>query len=267
MGYSIKWLSDNLGITRDMIRHYEKAKLIPANTENKYRNYSDEEIERIWGIKLLIEIGFSTKEIYALMHDPEFDFDTAIAKKVKKLEQEYDKMSHCLGFAKTIKMTGRIPTTSKIGSIRFDDFIAIVRENWDIYNDPHTVSLMKKEDEYLSKSLKEEQSIWGEIENFDTRKRIYACALLGYFQIISDMKEFTYDSDVVQKVVRLLHEYMNAQPEFEGKITPQFIARDTASLFVAGDVSKDYEKIYGKEGCQFIAQALAYYGGYKIKDL
>lgn len=85
MGYSVKWIVDNLGITRDMLRYYEKEKLIPrresSNPTNNYREYSDEDIERIWGIKLLISIGFTAKEIYALMNDPDFDFGTAMTKK------------------------------------------------------------------------------------------------------------------------------------------------------------------------------------------
>lgn len=85
MGYSVKWVVENLGTTRDMLRYYEKEKRLPTNESrnpaNKYRDYSDEDIERIWGIKLLIGIGFTAKEIYALMNDQDFDFDAAIAKK------------------------------------------------------------------------------------------------------------------------------------------------------------------------------------------
>lgn len=92
MGYSVKWVTENLGITRDMLRYYEKEKLLSVNESrnqtNKYRDYSDEDIERIWGIKLLIGIGFTAKEIYALMNNPNFDFETVIAKKVAELEHE-----------------------------------------------------------------------------------------------------------------------------------------------------------------------------------
>lgn len=31
MGYSVKWVVENLGITRDMLRYYKKEKLLPAN--------------------------------------------------------------------------------------------------------------------------------------------------------------------------------------------------------------------------------------------
>lgn len=85
LGYSVKWVVENLGITRDMLRYYEKEKLIPIdetrNPLNKYRDYSEEDIERIWAIKLLIGIGFSAKEIRSFGDDPKFNFYDAISKK------------------------------------------------------------------------------------------------------------------------------------------------------------------------------------------
>ena len=50
MGYSVKWVVENLGITRDMLRYYEKKGLLPIdetrNPSNKYRDYSEEDIDR-----------------------------------------------------------------------------------------------------------------------------------------------------------------------------------------------------------------------------
>ena len=73
MGYSAKWVRDKLGVTRDMIRYYEKEGLIPSrssrNPANNYRDYSEEDLERIWSIKLLIGIGFSVKEIKQLIQN------------------------------------------------------------------------------------------------------------------------------------------------------------------------------------------------------
>ena len=47
MGYSVKWVDEHLGITRDMLRYYEKEKLLPVaetrNPTNKYRDYSEED--------------------------------------------------------------------------------------------------------------------------------------------------------------------------------------------------------------------------------
>lgn len=274
MGYSVKWVVKNLGITRDMLRYYEKEGLLPANEArnpiNKYRDYSDEDIEKIWGIKLLIGIGFTAKEIHALMSDTDFDFDTTITKKVAELERKHDENVIYLEFAKSIKLTGRVPTTSKIGSIRFEDFLAYVHENWNFYNDPRTAPFMQLTDALISKAPQEWspddlERVLGLYENLNAEGMMHTYALHGYYQVISDMREFEYTSDTVQRVVRLLYEYLvehNTESELDGKITPQFMAKYTAFSFIDGAVAALHQRNYGEEGCAFIANAIAYFGGY-----
>ena len=65
MGYKVKWVEDNLGVSHKALRNFEKLGLMPANGGG-YRDYSDEDIERIWKIRLLQEIGYSLKEIIDL---------------------------------------------------------------------------------------------------------------------------------------------------------------------------------------------------------
>lgn len=279
MGYSVKWVVENLGITRDMLRHYEKEKLLSTNETrnptNQYRDYSDKDIERIWGIKLLISIGFSTKEIYALINDPDFDFDTAIAEKVEVLQRKHDENVTYLEFAKSIKFMGRVPTPSKVGSVRFDDFLAYAHKNWNLYDDPGSSPFMKMADTLISKEPQEWspddiERILELFKNFDAEGMMHTFALHGYYQVISDMQDLGYASNTVQRVVRLLHEYLakhNTEPELDGKITPMVIAKYIAPFFLGGDVALQYERNYGKDGCLFIAQALAYYGGYDIDEL
>lgn len=277
MGYSAKWVRDNLGVTRDMIRYYEKEELIPIrssrNPANNYRDYSDE--ERIWGIKLLIGIGFSVKEIKQLMTDTSYDFDTAIARKVVELEQKHDEALIYLEFAKSIKFTGRVPTVTQLGSMTFDAFLTYAREHWNFYDDPRSAPFMKAADLLIDEPAREwspddVERIYNLVESFDTESMMKTYALHGYYQVLSDMREMDFSCDTVQRVVRLLHEYLvssNTEPELDGKITPEFVARYTALFFIGGDISVLYERNYGKEGCKFIAQALAFYGGYTIDEL
>lgn len=279
MGYSAKWMRDNLGVTRDMIRYYEKEELIPIrssrNPANNYRDYSDEDIERIWCIKLLIGIGFSVKEIKQLMTDPSYDFDTAIARKVVELEKKHDEALIYLEFAKSIKITGRVPTVTQLGSMTFDAFLTYAREHWNFYDDPRSAPFMKAADLLIDKPAREwspddVERIYNLAESFDTESMMKTYALHGYYQVLSDMREMDFRSETVQRVVRLLHEYLvssNTEPELEGKITPELVARYTAPSFICGDTSILYERIYGNEGCRFIAQALAFYGGYTIDEL
>lgn len=275
MGYSVKWVVDNLGITRDMLRHYEKKKLLPPNENRNYRDYSEEDIQRIWGIKLLIGIGFTTKEIYELINSPEFDFDVAISRKVEELERKHDENVIYLEFAKSIKFMGRVPNVSKIGSVRFNEFLEFARKTWNFNDDPFTADFMKNTDTLIFKepqewSPDETERILKMLVSLDVEEIMQSYARHGYYQVISDMQEFDYDSDIVQRVVRLLHKYMveyNTEPKLDGKITPQFMAEYVANFFLGGDISKAYEKRYGKEGCLFIAKALTYYGGYDVNDL
>ena len=279
MGYSVKWVNENLGITRDMLRYYEKENLLSKeetrNPVNKYREYNDEEIEKIWGIKLLIGIGFKAKEIFKLMNDPEFDFYTAITKKVEELERKHDEDMLLLELAKSIKMTGCIPNTHEIGSIRFDDFLKYIKENWNFYKDPYLRPVMelsrtivaKKPDE-MNKD--EVNSIKKWFENLGVEEITQLCTQNSYLQIIADMKEFGYDSETVQKVVSLLNKHVieyNKKRENKNAISSPKYMKNMAASFWDSDIATIYEQKFGKEGCIFIARALAYYDGYELEDL
>ena len=39
MGYKVKWVEDNLGVTRKALRGFEEAGLMPENTGRQYRDY------------------------------------------------------------------------------------------------------------------------------------------------------------------------------------------------------------------------------------
>ena len=45
-------------------------------------------------------------------------------------------------------------------------------------------------------------------------------------------------------------------------MTQQKFARYIVQIFTLGDIAVIQESNYGKEGCQFIAEALAHFGGY-----
>lgn len=277
MGYSVKWVTDNLGITRDMLRYYEKENLLPReearNPSNKYRDYDESDLERIWGIKLLIGIGFSAKEIYSMMNDEGFDFDMAMEIKVKDLQRKHDEDLKYLEFAKSIKLLGRVPTTSQTGSMRFDEFLSYVQKEWNFYEDPQSAPYAELSEKVLSNDISNlsDSDVDRILSIFeDTEGMLHAYALHGYYQVISDMQEHGYDSEVVQCVVASLHKYLvkhNTAPELEGKITAQFVAKYTAPFFISGDISKQHERNYGREGCIFIAHALAFYGGINFDEL
>ncbi|MCD7739683.1 MAG: MerR family transcriptional regulator [Lachnospiraceae bacterium] len=90
MGYKVKWIEDHLGVTRKALRTYEEKGLMPKNEGGQYRDYTDEDIDRIWSIKVLQGMGYSLKEIANIGKDDDFDPDESIAEKIKDLEKEQE---------------------------------------------------------------------------------------------------------------------------------------------------------------------------------
>ena len=88
MGYKVKWVEDNLGVTSKALRVFEKANLMPENKDGQYRDYDDDDIDRIWTIRVLQGMGYSIKEICDMVADDGFDFDTSISQKVEQLEEK-----------------------------------------------------------------------------------------------------------------------------------------------------------------------------------
>lgn len=275
MGYSVKWVVNNLGITRDMLRYYEKEKLLPIdetrNPSNKYRDYCEEDIERIWSIKLLIGIGFTAKEIRAFGNDPNFSFYDAISDKVEQLEKKQKEIQTYLQFAKTIKMTGRIPNTTQIGKIHFDDFIEYSRQNWNAFNDPEGEKMMALIDTFVEKPPAE----WDDSDiqclidfygNIEPEQMVYVQTISGYYRVIVDMMPLGDTSYAVQSVVKCLYNYIRngIEPQYQEKFTPLKFADHNISNFIESGFAEINEKNYGKDGCVFIARALAHFGGYDL---
>ena len=64
---NIKEIEERSGLSRANIRYYEQEGLIaPVRRENKYRDYSEEDLETLLRIALLRSLGFSLEEIRRL---------------------------------------------------------------------------------------------------------------------------------------------------------------------------------------------------------
>lgn len=75
---NIKEIEQRSGLTRANIRYYEQEGLLaPARQENKYRDYSAEDLETLLRIALLRSLGFSVAEIRSLQSG-EADFADAM---------------------------------------------------------------------------------------------------------------------------------------------------------------------------------------------
>lgn len=272
MGYKVKWVEDNLGVTRKALRGFEKAGLMPENKGGQYRDYDDDDIDRIWAIRVLQGMGYSLKEIVDMVNDEEFDFDDSIAKKVLELEEAKKKVERHLGYAKTIKLTGRFPSRpKKMGEVKFDEFQKEALEGWNIVDDPQGAEYAKLAETMLSKSPEEwdNTDLGRMISSFESMMDLDIDLLLVEYVLpkaIVKRRNLGANHPDIQFMIKMIYENQNALGTvygMEGSITVKQFSRFYSSSYLSGDVAKMKTRDYSKEECEFLAEAVSIFGGYK----
>lgn len=100
---NIKEAEQLTGISSQNIRYYEKQGLIcPArNEDNSYREYSDNDIERLKLIRLFRKLGMPIEELRRLLNG-EVDLRNAVEMQEKRLESQRNELNNALDFCKKI---------------------------------------------------------------------------------------------------------------------------------------------------------------------
>lgn len=273
MGYQVKWVEEHLGVTRKALRIYEEKGLMPKNEGGQYRSYNDDDIDRIWAIKVLQGMGYTLNEIvdiFSAASSETFDFQDSISQKVISLEAKKAEAERHLGYAKMIQLTGRFPSCPKeMGSVTFDAFHEKALEGWNVYSDPRAETM-----QFLVEQLLEQpEESWGESDlgrmlqtllDFGMNRAALEATLgLDILQkaIITRSNQGA-DSAEVQLLVKLLYEQVQ---EFAGEeaIPPQQFGRLYSSSLMEGQIGQTNRQKYGADGCVFLADAIAIFGGYK----
>lgn len=274
MGYKVKWVEDNLGVTRKALRGFEKAGLMPKNRNSQYRDYGDDDLDCIWMIRVLQGMGYSIKEIVEMFSDKEFDFDSSISKKIAELEEKKEELERHLGYAKTIKLTGRLPSRPKrMGDVKFEDFQRDAIDKWNILEDPQGESYAKFVDMIINKVPEEwDNSNLGQmismIEMIETIDIDFLLAEYVLPKAICKRKSLGANHPDIQLMVKIMYENFNdlcKSQDREIETPVKLFARLYSSSYLVGDISKLKLKTgdYTEEDCEFIADAISVFGGYK----
>ena len=275
MGYKVKWVEDNLGVTRKALRVFEKAGLMPENKGHQYRDYDDDDLDRIWTIRVLQGMGYSIKEIVDMVSDDEFDFDASISQKVVQLEEKMVEMERHLGYAKTIKLTGRFPLRpKKMGNVKFEDFQNDAIERWNISADSQGEAYAQLADTIISKLPEEwaDSDLGRILSVFEMMKSMDSDLLLAEHVLpkaICKRKALGANHLDIQLMVKLIYENQNAlcrSQGMESEMTIKQFAHFYSSSYLAGDIAKMKASEYSEEDCEFIAEAVSIFAGYKNHD-
>ncbi|MYV21156.1 MerR family transcriptional regulator [Lactobacillus salivarius] len=91
---NIKKVSEQLGISSDTIRYYERIGLVPPinRDKNGVRNFTDIDIQKLDFIKCMRHAGLSIESLHEYMHLYSLNDDRTIPARKKILEEEAEKL-------------------------------------------------------------------------------------------------------------------------------------------------------------------------------
>ena len=91
---NIKKVSEQLDISSDTIRYYERIGLVPpiSRDKNGVRNFTDIDIQRLDFIKCMRHAGLSIESLHEYMHLYSLNDDRTIPARKRILEEEAEKL-------------------------------------------------------------------------------------------------------------------------------------------------------------------------------
>lgn len=133
--YTVSDVVEMTGITKAKLIDYDnKGVLCPARVtkgvDQEWRMYSEEDLDRLEKIVVLLVYGFKIKEIKLILDDPTVDLTELVEAKIEQLQREESRLRNLLLFTKFVNITD---TEFYEGLIRgpsdIDDFADIVRDS------------------------------------------------------------------------------------------------------------------------------------------
>ena len=129
------WVLKHFGITRGKLEKYDEL-IVPETREsqkynkNQYREYQYEDIEKLWYIHMLSQMGMQMREIKALAQKDEISFREVVIQRIEDLEAEKRRIEGMISIAKRCRATGRIPLPRDFADVPFADYRDKVWREW-----------------------------------------------------------------------------------------------------------------------------------------
>ena len=119
MKYKVKWIEDHMGITRNMIRRYEKKGVISKNENGKNREFDEADLIQLWNIRVMVSLGFSLDEVKEIMCGS--NLRRVSEKRLKILKEECRDLQGKINLLNVVKTTGEIPSCFKRSTNHFEE--------------------------------------------------------------------------------------------------------------------------------------------------
>lgn len=272
MKYRVQWIEKNMGITRKTIRYYEDKGLLDKNNyqsndidSNKYREFSKDDLYKIWTIKFLINIGYTANDVYNLMYDSKFELFESLSKKIEELEKELCVKQENLKLLKKIWITGYMPQPSKIGNNTFDTCVSYIKTNWNtgledtlIQNMEMSYAYLKKDEGKLDDFMNDEDFI---SKLTEISKNVYSYKFQSYYDVLISLSYLDYNSREIQTILNIIYEQFKIpwMVNNDEVCTKEMFASNLISLPEQSLLKKTMILEVGEEKVNYFYNALQYF--------
>ncbi len=230
------------GVSVRTLHHYDAIGLLKptAVTEAGYRLYDGRALERLYLILVYREIGFSLKEVGALLDAPDEERNRILSRQVAQMQDKVTKLQNRIHFAGGIQLTG------------------VKHMNWNGF-DP------KKIDDYSrqAEGLYGKTEAWQEYKQksagrSDTREQALGDELMALFTELGAMKQLAPESEKVQAWVTTLQAFIT---DHYYRCTPQ-IPKGLGQMYAGGgSMTENIDRAGGPGTGEFALRAIEVYCG------
>lgn len=190
---TVKEMCKRSGVSIRTLHHYDAVGLLPpaAVTDAGYRLYDDQALERLQTILLFKELGFSLKEINAILAQPDFDHRAALESQIALLMLQKERLEKMIDLAREIYETG----------VSHLDFSAFSKEELNAFSKE-----AKERFGYTAAYKEYEEKAKGHSE---VSMAAMQGAMMDIFRQIGEVKELSPEAPEAQTLVKELKDFIS----------------------------------------------------------
>lgn len=241
---NIREVASLAGISVRTLHHYDRIGLLcpRRSADNDYREYSEQDLDRLQQILFFKTCGFGLSDIKELLCRPDFDREAAL--KLQKKHLLYEKK----------RIEAMLDTLNKTMMSMKGDSMMTAKEKFggfDMSHNPYE---------------EEARRLWGDKAVDDSKNYIESLTKDGQtavaegfdalFSELAALRHHAPDSDIAQQAMGKMFAYFNAN--FGVKYSPEAFA-GVGQLYVSDERFRENVDKYGEGLSEFLAAAMVIY--------
>ena len=237
---SVKKVSELSGVSIRTLHYYDEIGLLKPTeiSENGYRYYDNESLERLKQIILLRTLEFPLKEINAVLDCTNLERGKIIESQIELLTQKKEHLENVLNLARWIKAVGvRAVGFSAFDLEKFNEYSKTAKEKWGSTDE-------YKEFEQKNKNRTQQDEMQLEED------------MMTIMAEFGQMKDNPPESEVVQNQVRRLQDFIT---ENCYTCTPKILRLLGKMYAGGGDFTENIDNVGGVGTADFICKAIDVY--------